>query len=95
MVEESQVSTVEESEETVIEESQVSTVEMEVVLQGRVEEEEEEADTDDDLILCAICHEVLGSLSTGDLAVESLGCGHSFHSLCVSNTFCCSDGEEE
>ena len=84
---------VEESEETVIEESQVSTVEMEAVLQGRVEEEE--AGTDDDVLLCAICHDALGSLSTGDLAVESLGCGHSFHSLCVSNTFCCSDGEEE
>ena len=53
MVEERQVS-VEESEEsevsTVVEESQVSTVEMEVVLQGRVEEEEEEAGTDDYLI---------------------------------------------
>jgi len=90
MVEERQVS-VEESEEsevsTVVEESQVSTVEMEVLLQGRVEEEEEEAGTEDYLILCAICHDPLGSLRTGDMAVEALVCGHSFHSVCISRHF--------
>ena len=38
-------------------------------------------------MLCCICHDPLGTAIIGDMAVEALVCGHSFHSVCISRHF--------
>ena len=75
------VDRIEESIEDIIEESEVLVVEESQVVQGSEEEEEDE--DEEELIVCAIYHDPLGTVITGDLAVESLSCGHSFHCVCV------------